>query len=234
MGDIGKPRFDANSEMFQGALKLAAELHAGQAKKGTDIPYISHLLGVSSIAIDYGGGETEAIAGLLHDAPEDCGGRPILEMIQKRFGPEVAEIVEACSDTFEDPKPDWVTRKVEYLVHLREASPAARLVSAADKLHNARAILKDYRAVGEKVFERFKRSKWHTMWYYRRLSDAFTAFAEQGEMESELARELDRVVRELEGETGEGPGRDEVFRELDGEVSAQGWATERIGEGENR
>jgi GTP pyrophosphokinase len=221
MGDKGKPRFDANSEMFQGALKLAAELHAAQAKKGTDVPYVAHLLGVASIAIEYGADEDQAIAALLHDAPEDCGGRPILEMIRQRFGKEAADIVEVCTDTFDDPKPDWVTRKVEYLVHLKEAGPEARLVSAADKLHNARAILKDYRAEGEKVFDRFKRSKWHTMWYYRRLADAFTAFARQGEMESELAHELDRVVGELEAETGEGPGKDEVFRELDEEVRAK-------------
>jgi (p)ppGpp synthase/HD superfamily hydrolase len=222
MDNKERPKFGACSTRFREALVLAAELHADQAKKGTDVPYVAHLLGVASIAMEYGADEDQAIAALLHDAPEDCGGRPILEMIRQRFGEEAADIVEACTDTFEDPKPDWVTRKVEYLVHLRDASPAARLVSAADKLHNARAILKDYRAVGEKVFDRFKRSKWHTIWYYRTLADSFLEFAKTEEPQRWLAEELDRVVAELEAESGEGLGRDEVFRELDMALERQG------------
>jgi (p)ppGpp synthase/HD superfamily hydrolase len=212
------PRFNSNSERFRDAFALAAELHADQTRKSTDIPYIAHLMGVSSIAIEYGGDEDQAIAALLHDAAEDCGGLPILELIRDRFGDVVADIVESCTDTFEEPKPEWIERKVRYLAHVASASPAARLVSAADKLFNVRSILKDFRTEGEAVFDRFKKSKFHVLWYYRRLADAYT----RADPKSELPKELDRVVTELEEMAvgvNDRVAMERVYDELDREVA---------------
>lgn len=189
-----EPRFSANSPRFRAALGYAAELHDRQTRKATDIPYIAHLMGVSSIAIEYGAGEDEAIAALLHDAVEDCGGRSVLDTIRSRFGPLVADIVEACTDTFEHPKPEWIERKARYVAHLPYAASEARRVSAADKLYNATAILRDYRRIGFEVFDRFNKSKWHVIWYYRSLAHAFLTTED-----NELNRELRRVVDDLEG-----------------------------------
>ncbi|HEY1404742.1 MAG TPA: HD domain-containing protein [Pyrinomonadaceae bacterium] len=195
MTDATPPRFRSDSPRFLAALNYAATLHAGQVRKATSIPYVSHLLSVAGIAIEHGADEDEAIAALLHDAPEDCGGLPVLEEIRARFGERVAEIVAACSDTFETPKPPWSERKARYIAHVRAASPSVRLISMSDKLHNARAILADYRQVGEAVFARFKRGEGHSvLWYYRRLADEFNAAGSA----SPLAQELDRVVSELE------------------------------------
>ncbi|HEX8459284.1 MAG TPA: HD domain-containing protein [Pyrinomonadaceae bacterium] len=189
------PRFQSNSPRFLDALNYAATLHAGQVRKATSIPYVAHVLSVAGIAIEHGADEDEAIAALLHDAPEDCGGLAVLEEIRARFGERVAGIVGACSDTFETPKPLWVERKVRYIAHLRTASPSARLVSMSDKLHNARAILSDYRQLGDAVFARFKRGESHSvLWYYRKLADEFNAT----DSPSPLAQELARVVAELE------------------------------------
>jgi (p)ppGpp synthase/HD superfamily hydrolase len=216
MNENNSPRFNPNSDRFKGALALAAELHADQTRKSTDIPYVEHLLGVASIAIEYGAGEDEAIAALLHDAAEDRGGRSVLDMIRERFGSAVADIVESCTDTFEDPKPDWIVRKVRYVAHVRESTPSARLVSAADKLHNARAILRDYRAIGDEVFKRFKRSKYHVLWYYRSLAREFL-FMDDNELNKELGRvseELERLV--FSGSPPEELAeRDKVYDELD-------------------
>lgn len=216
-----EPKFNSNSTRFIGALGWAAELHAGQTRKGTSVPYIAHLLGVSSNAIEYGGGEDEAIAALLHDAPEDCGGRAVLDDIRARFGEAVARIVEACTDTFEDPKPGWIERKVRYVAHLRSADAPTRLVSASDKLYNSSAILKDYRRLGDQVFDRFKESKWHVLWYYRTLASEFLQMEE-----NELNREFKRVVDELEGSVVhasagyESLTRTRVYYELDEQVEA--------------
>ncbi|HEV2803110.1 MAG TPA: HD domain-containing protein [Pyrinomonadaceae bacterium] len=189
------PRFQSDSPRFLDALNYAATLHAGQVRKATSIPYVAHVLSVAGIAIEHGADEDEAIAALLHDAPEDCGGLHVLEEIRARFGERVTGIVAACSDTFETPKPPWVERKVRYIAHVRTASPSARLVSMSDKLHNARAILADYRQLGEAVFSRFKRGESHSvLWYYRRLADEFNA----ANASSPLAQELARVVAELE------------------------------------
>jgi GTP pyrophosphokinase len=179
---------------FADALTYAERVHAGQGRKGTSIPYIAHPLGVASIALEHGANEDEAIAALLHDAIEDSP-NPLLvkEDIRRRFGAAVAEIVEGCSDSETQPKPPWRDRKERYLAHLREASPSIRLVSAADKLHNARAILTDHRQVGEALLERFNAKKGGTLWYYRALA---TAFLELGPRR--LAEELDRVVTEIE------------------------------------
>ena len=181
------------STRFEEALILATRLHAGQVRKGTTIPYIAHLLGVTSIVLEHGGDEDEAIAALLHDAAEDQGGQAILEDIRARFGDGVAEIVAGCTDAWTDPKPPWRERKQAYVAALRRASASVRLVSSADKLHNARAILGDYRALGEAVWERFTGGREGTLWYYRALVEVLQATGP-----SALADELERVVSELE------------------------------------
>lgn len=129
---------------FRSALVFAARLHSGQTRKGTDIPYIAHLMAVASLVITHGGNEDEAIAGLLHDAVEDQGGRPTLETIRKRFGNEVASIVDGCTDTDIVPKPPCRERKARYLKHLESATRSVSLVAAADKLDNIRSIITDY------------------------------------------------------------------------------------------
>src|SRR5437879_9244246 len=162
------------STRFEEALTFATRLHADQARKGTTIPYISHLLAVTSIVLEQGGNEDEAIAALLHDAIEDQGGASTREEIRRRFGETVVEIVNGCTDAEVVPKPPWRTRKEAYIAHLRTASASVRLVSAADKLHNARAILADYRVVGESLWERFNGGKEGTLWYYRELIEALS------------------------------------------------------------
>ena len=123
------------SSRFDVAFVYASQLHKDQMRKGSQIPYISHVLAVASIALEHGADENEAIAALLHDAVEDAGGAPVREEIRKRFGEEVATIVDGCTDTDESPKPPWRTRKEAYIAHLRDAPDSVALVSAADKLH---------------------------------------------------------------------------------------------------
>jgi (p)ppGpp synthase/HD superfamily hydrolase len=180
-------------DRFESALLYALHLHAQQKRKGTTVPYISHLLAVAAIVLEDGGSEDEAIAALLHDAIEDQGGEPIRQEIRRRFGDKVVEIVNGCTDTDETPKPPWLERKKRYLEHLRGASPAVLRVSAADKLHNARAILSDLRRYSKAVWERFNGGREGTLWYYRRLVEVFR---ERGP--NFLVAELDRVVSELE------------------------------------
>ena len=172
---------------FDRALSLARELHAQQLRKGTDIPYIAHLLGVTSLVLEDGGSEEEAIAALLHDAVEDQGGDKTLKLIRHRFGAKVAEIVEGCSDTDATPKPPWKKRKEAYIHHLAHAKKGVLRVSLADKLHNARAILFDLELVGEAVWDRFKAGRAETIWYYESLVDAFAA-RDAGPMVPELRR----------------------------------------------
>lgn len=178
---------------FEQALTYASLAHADQKRKGTETPYITHLLAVAAIVGENGGTENEIIAALLHDAPEDQGGKERLADIRTRFGDEVADIAYACSDTFEIPKPPWRGRKEAYIAHIREASASARLVSAADKLHNARSILSDYRQVGEDLWDRFTGKKEGTLWYYGALLDAFR---ETGTKPA-IVDELDRTITEL-------------------------------------
>ena len=158
---------------FDGALALASELHNGQYRKGTTIPYVAHLLAVGSLALEYGATEDETIAALLHDAVEDQGGARTADLIAERFGSNVASIVAGCSDTDVLPKPPWRERKVTYLDHLRDASASIRFVSACDKLHNLRAIVTDYKTHGEQLWERFNGGRDGTLWYYRSLVDEF-------------------------------------------------------------
>ena len=178
---------------FEKALVYAARLHATQYRKGTSRPYLAHLLGVASIVLTHGGDEDEAIAALLHDAVEDQGGLKTLRAIRKKFGARVARIVDGCTDSYTVPKPPWLERKKEYLRHLRRADSSVRLVSAADKLYNAREILDDYRTRRDSVFDRFKGGKKGTIWYYREVARILRRKGPRA-----LVRELDRVVTELE------------------------------------
>jgi len=181
------------TERFEEALVLAAQFHARQVRKGTTIPYISHLLAVTSLVLEHGGNEDEAIAALLHDAVEDQGGAAAREKIRRLFGDTVVAIVDGCSDTDEMPKPPWRERKERYIAHLRTASPSVRLVSAADKLHNVRSILADYRISGEALWRRFNGGKAGTLWYYRSVTDTLREVGP-----SSLLDELDRTLTELE------------------------------------
>jgi (p)ppGpp synthase/HD superfamily hydrolase len=181
---------------FTRALELAYELHAGQTRKGSGVPYFGHLLGVTSIVIETGSSEDEAIAALLHDAAEDQGGRETLARIGSEFGDDVAEIVESCSDSLGDPKPPWRERKRAYLEHLEEAGESALKVSLADKLHNARTIVVDYRDVGEALWERFNADRDQVLEYYRALAAIFSRLT-PGALATELAvtvGELDALV----------------------------------------
>lgn len=181
------------SNKFQEALQYAAKIHNEQLRKGTEVPYVSHLLGVASIALEYGANEDEAIGALLHDAGEDCGGEERIRDIEKKFGEKVAAIVWGCTDTVENPKPDWQTRKEKYIASVATKSKSVRLVSAADKLHNARSILRDYLLLDEELWSRFTGGKDGTLWYYRELVRAFKKAGD-----GPLIDELDRVVSEIE------------------------------------
>jgi (p)ppGpp synthase/HD superfamily hydrolase len=181
---------------FDLAFHLASGLHHQQIRKGSNVPYIAHLMGVCALVLEAGGDEDQAIAALLHDAVEDQGGLSTLETIHRLFGQRVAETVEACSDsTSSDPnnKPPWRERKEAYLKHLQTATPDVLLVSAADKLHNARAILADYRAVGEELWSRFKAKKPDQLWYYSSLVNAL----QRAGAPPQLVDELGKVVSEL-------------------------------------
>ncbi len=195
MTDI-PPRFQL-TEHFDRAVQYANRIHANQTRKGTDVPYMTHLLGVASLVLENGAqSEEEVIGALLHDAAEDQGGRPRLEDIREQFGEQVGHIVDACTDTYENPKPPWRPRKEAYVAHVRERverrgdEPALR-VSLADKLHNTRAIIADVRESGDALFERFNGKKDGTIWYYAALVEAFRGFPNR------MVGELDREVTEL-------------------------------------
>jgi (p)ppGpp synthase/HD superfamily hydrolase len=158
---------------FERGLVFATRKHAGQGRKGTHVPYISHLLGVAGLVLEAGGDEDLAIAALLHDVVEDCGGAPMLKEVRRRFGKRVAHVVEGCTDTDVTPKPPWRKRKGDYLEHLRAADADVRLVSVADKLHNVRTIVAAYREIGEAVWKRFQGKRKGTLWYYRALLNEF-------------------------------------------------------------
>ncbi|MGA7473174.1 MAG: HD domain-containing protein [Candidatus Sulfotelmatobacter sp.] len=178
---------------FLRAFLFAAEKHAGQVRKASTTPYIAHLMGVSSLALEFGGDEDMAIAALLHDVVEDCGGAPMLKEVKRRFGSRVAKIVDGCTDSDRDPKPPWRERKETYIRHLKGADADTKLVSAADKLHNVRSILSDYREVGESIWARFNGGREGTLWYYRALLKEF-----QRGKPNRLIREFELAVRELE------------------------------------
>ncbi|MCC5650041.1 HD domain-containing protein [Nostoc sp. XA013] len=181
------------SERFTTALTYATQLHANQVRKGSGVPYVAHLLGVASIALEYGANEDEAIAALLHDAIEDQGGAATREEIRRRFGDNVTAIVDGCTDADTTPKPPWRQRKEAYIAHIPTASPSVLLVSLADKLYNAQSILKDYRVLGDSLWERFHGGKEGTLWYYRALVDTFR---KTGTII--IIDDLERVVAQIE------------------------------------
>jgi GTP pyrophosphokinase len=176
---------------FERALVYATRAHEAHSKKGTGVPYVAHLLGVTSLVLEDGGDEDEAIAALLHDVVEDQGGAERLTDVEREFGRRVAAVVEGCSDTVETPKPPWRGRKEAYLLHLETADSSVIKVSLADKLYNARALLLEYREIGESLWARFDPDS-DQLWYYRTLTDVY-----RRRSSSPLVGELERVVAEL-------------------------------------
>ena len=179
------------------AFGYAHEVHDGQFKKGTSVPYLGHLMGVSSIVLGDGGSEDEAVAALLHDAAEDHGGRARLDDIRSRFGDDVARIVEDCTDSWDTPKPSWLARKQAYIQRARTLPSPSLRVSIADKVHNTYGILRDLRNIGEKVWERYDVSPDDVLAYYESLVRAYREAG--GGM---LVDELERIVRGIQREMG--------------------------------
>ena len=200
---------------FERALVYALHVHGGHTRKGTDIPYFSHLMAVSATVIENGGTQNEAIAALLHDAVEDQGGKPRLQDIRDRFGAEVADIVEACSDSLDstagEPKKNWLLRKQVYIRSLHKKDASILRVTVADKLHNARAIYRDVRADGTSLWKRFNKPAEQTIAYYSAISrvvrdlhstPATTEFGEAVSLLESLIRDKaahKRYLRELLG-----------------------------------
>ena len=180
------------SHRFEQALVCAAQLHKNQVRKGSGIPYVSHLLSVAALVLEDGGDEDEAIAGLLHDAVEDVGSAEIREEILVQFGERVASIVDGCTESCTIPKPPWRDRKLRYIEQMRGASPSVLRVSMADKLHNARSILADRDREGEAVWDKFKGGKAGTLWFYRSLLEIYRQAGSNF-----LVFEIERIVDRL-------------------------------------
>ena len=190
------------TDRFDRALLYATHIHGGQVRKGTSTPYVAHLMAVAATVLEYGGDEDLAIAALLHDSVEDQGGKARLEDVRNRFGERVATIVKACSDSVADtaggePKAHWQERKEAYLARLQKADEDILRVSLADKVHNARAILRDLRKpdIGEKIWARFSQPKERTLWYYRSLAKTF-----RKRLPGQLSDELHEIVTVLEAD----------------------------------
>jgi (p)ppGpp synthase/HD superfamily hydrolase len=182
------------TDQFAKAMVYAERKHHAQVRKGGDIPYVGHLLSVASLVINDNGSEAQAIAALLHDAVEDQGGPPTLQEIRGNFGEEVARIVEECSDTDKEPKPPWLERKQAYINHLGAVGEDTLLVSVADKLDNARSMLRDYHEHGPALWQRFNRKNPDDhLWYYGGLLDAYRARGLNSWMVDELARVVDEL-----------------------------------------
>ncbi len=177
---------------FDEAFAYARDLHNDQRRKQTDIPYISHLMCVAGLVLENGGNEDQAIAALLHDAAEDCGGFETLAVIRERFGEAVAQIVADCTDSYDEQKGPWKPRKVAYLEKLLHKAKNSLLVSMADKTHNAEAIYGDWLTIGEQIWDRFSAPREETLWYYRSLANVFLSA-----YPSPLAQRLDRTVTAL-------------------------------------
>jgi GTP pyrophosphokinase len=188
-----------SSNAFEEALVYAARFHTKQRRKGSDTPYISHLLAVTAIALDHGATENEAISALLHDAVEDQGGQETLEEIRRRFGDQVARTVAACSDTDESPKPPWRERKEACVRRLRTEPYSVQLVVAADKLHNVRDVLRNYRIRGNDLWVHFKGDCGGTLWYYRAVVGALTEAAKPEEQQlNALIEEIGNTLSQLD------------------------------------
>lgn len=191
------------SPRFLRAFELAHELHAGQTRKGSDIPYLTHLMAVAALVGEFGGDEDQMIAALLHDAVEDQGGPATRARIEDAFGERVAALVDACTDTDESPKPPWQARKVAHLADMAEAPHDARLILAADKLHNVRSLVLDLREEGPGVWERFTGKREGSLWYYREAVNALANDWEHAILhaladEVELLHELDELTDEID------------------------------------
>jgi (p)ppGpp synthase/HD superfamily hydrolase len=191
------------TQRFTHAVDYARQIHTA-VRKGTEVPYMAHLLGVASLVmgevghVPFAVTEDMVIAGLLHDAVEDEGGLPRLHDIEAKFGKEVADIVKGCTDSFEvdsDKKRQWEQRKTFYIKRLREEpeSDGTLLVSAADKLYNARAIIEDYEEIGAEVWKRFKRGREQQLWYFGELLKIYEARRPNWR----IVKELKNVVSEL-------------------------------------
>lgn len=183
---------------FEEALHYAYLLHASQVRKGTRIPYFSHLMAVSALVLEDGGDEDQAIAALLHDAVEDQGGMETWQEIRRRFGDKVASMVDGLTDAYGSPKPAWRKRKQRYLERLQTAGLEVQRISLADKVHNSRTLLNDLRRYGEATWDRFRGGREGTLWYYRTLVNIF-----QETSTSPLVSELSEVVAEIEVLAGE-------------------------------
>jgi (p)ppGpp synthase/HD superfamily hydrolase len=179
---------------FDDAMLLASDLHREQCRKGCEVPYLGHLLGVASLVLEYGGDEDEAIAGLLHDAVEDAGGQPTLARIRQQFGDRVAEIVDHCSDTDTVPKPPWQARKEAYIARLPSGNTSSWLVSCCDKLYNSRSIVSDLRVHGDATWQKFSGKRDGSLWYYATLAGKFHDL----DVPAALTQELDRTVAEMQ------------------------------------
>lgn len=190
MNQINQPIL---GDRFKRALVYATQLHSNQVRKGSGIPYISHLMSVAALVLEDGGDEDEAIAALLHDAIEDQGGDKTRQEIQAMFGDRVVNIVNGCTDAEVIPKPPWKKRKQQYIEKMRDASAEVRRVSMADKLHNARSILADYHRGNTDVWSKFKGGKEGSLWYYRSLIEVNRQASSKY-----LTEECDRLVKQLE------------------------------------
>jgi GTP pyrophosphokinase len=194
---------------FESALLLASRVHRAQTRKGTRIPYIAHVLGVASIALEYGATEAEAVAALLHDAAEDGGGEAMLAEIRAAFGETVADIVLGCSDSLvenPDDKAPWRQRKETHLAHLVHATSSVCLVFAADKLQNVRSLARDYRLHGEDVWPRFKGHREGTLWYYDEVSTVLSRRCPTA-LTRDLRREVEDLLAMVEGDLDLRPPR---------------------------
>ncbi len=192
------PRQDSSPNMlskrFSDALVFATALHGDQVRKVSGTPYVGHLLRVAGIVLEHGANEDEAIAALLHDAVEDQGGADARRQIRDRFGDTVALIVDGLSDTDQTPKPPWRARKEAYIASLETASKSVRLVSAADKLDNARSLLESHREHGESLWGKFQGGHDGTLWYHRSVVEVLKKLGT-----TPLVQELDYTVSRLEG-----------------------------------
>ncbi|MGI8998363.1 MAG: HD domain-containing protein [Candidatus Limnocylindria bacterium] len=191
--DMDPPPHPVFGDRFTDAFRYAVHLHARQARKGTPIPYVTHVMTVCSLVLEDGGDENQAIAALLHDGPEDQGGQPILDEIRRRFGDEVATLVEGLTDTLESPKPKWGSRKEAYLARLQHEPISVLRVSLADKLHNLRSVAVDHAALGEALWGRFNAGRPQQEWYFGALLAVF----ERRLPDSRNLPEFRRLVRDV-------------------------------------
>ncbi|WP_392534005.1 HD domain-containing protein [Nostoc sp. C117] len=180
------------TEKFASALVYATRLHAEQTRKISGVPYISHLLSVAALVLEAGGSEEEAIAALLHDSIEDQGGIPTREQVRQLYGETVVAIIDGCTEWDTPPKPPWLERKQRYLENLRHTSPSVRLVSLADKLHNARSLLADWQQQGDTIWTEFSNGKEKTLWFYQSLIQVYQQTGNDW-----MTQELQRVVSQL-------------------------------------